>query len=86
MRTSWARPKASLRSVLLIWQASAALAWRASRHTTGSPSCLSSCQRQACERPRLEPDLHYLRGLCTDERRDRRGLTRDLRFDSTAPS
>jgi hypothetical protein len=33
------------------------------------------------ERPRLEADLRHLRGPRANERRDRRGLTRDFRFD-----
>src|SRR5215212_4785350 len=55
VRTICARPRASLRSDLFSCKASAALACRASRQTTGRPAFLSSCQCQADMGPLSRP-------------------------------
>src|SRR3954447_11289480 len=55
VRTICARPRASLRSDLFSCRASAALACRASRQTTGRPSLCSSCQCQADKGPLSRP-------------------------------
>ena len=41
VRTMWARPRASLRSVFMVIAASAAFTWRVSRQTTGKPASIS---------------------------------------------
>ena len=56
VRSSCARPSASFASVLLIRQESAALAWRASMHTTGRPASASPWQSQVASMAGLEPD------------------------------
>src|SRR5215212_7073880 len=55
VRTICARPRASLRSDLFSCRASAALACRASRQTTGRSSFRSSCQCQADKGPLSRP-------------------------------
>jgi hypothetical protein len=55
VRTICARPRASLASDLLTLSESAALAWRASRQTTGTPSPLSACQCQVESEPVSRP-------------------------------
>src|SRR5512144_2919742 len=57
VRTIWASPSASLASVLLSRNDKAALAWRASRQTTGRPSAFSACQCQVDSSPLSRPIL-----------------------------
>ncbi len=55
VRTSWARPSASFSSVVLTCTLSPALAWRASRHTNGSPRSFSACQSHVESGPVSKP-------------------------------
>jgi hypothetical protein len=55
VRTICAKPKASFRSDLFSCSDKAALAWRASRQTTGKPSLVSSCQCQLDRGPLSNP-------------------------------